>query len=333
MAKNLKFLESERTIELPKTIFPKLFAMAETVKGIISLGPGEPDFSTPNHIIQFAKKKLDEGFTHYSSSGGRPDLKEAIAKKLQKENKISVRDPEKQVIVTAGSTEALFLAMAGVLDVTEEIIIPNPGFLAYRPMAELISAVPVSLELSDDDGFQIDPDKIKKLITPKTTAIMLNSPSNPTGTVFKRALLEEIADIAIEKNLMIFSDEAYEKFVFSGVKHVSIGSFNGMQENVVTFQSFSKTFAMPGFRVGYASGPEWLIKDMEKTHVYTSLATSTISQLAALEAMQNSKSKIAVQKMSNEYEKRNKFICKRLQEIPEFELKKKPEGAFYAFPR
>ncbi len=333
MSKSLRFLESERTLELPKTIFPKLFAMAENVKGIISLGPGEPDFSTPKHIIDFAKKKLDEGFTHYSSSGGRPDLRDAIAKKVKKENKIFVNDSQKQVIVTAGSTEALFLAMTGVLDVTEEIIIPDPGFLAYKPMAELISAVPVSLKLSDENGFQVNPDEIKKLVSPKTRALILNSPSNPTGTVFKKNLLEEIADIAIEHDLIIFSDEAYEKFVFRKAKHVSIASFNGLQENVVSFQSFSKTFAMPGFRVGYAVGPEWLIQDMEKTHVYTSLATSTISQLAALEALRNPESKKSVELMRKEYEKRNKFICKRFQEIPEFDLKVQPEGAFYAFPK
>ena len=328
-----KFLLSKRTYELPESIFAKLFHLAETQKEIISLGPGEPDFDTPKHVIEASKKYLDKGFTHYSSSQGRPELIEEIGKKLKKENKINLSDPQKQVIVTCGSTEALLLSYMTVTDVTEEIIVPNPGFLAYKPGVEFIDGVPVDLNLNEEDGFQVNPDELTKLISPKTRGIIVNTPSNPTGTVLKKKLLEEIADIAVEKNLMIFSDEAYEKFVFGKGKHYSIGSFNGMENNVVTLQSFSKTYAMPGFRVGYAAGPEWMIKEMTHTHIYSTLSAPTISQLAAFTALKDKRSIKSIEAMRKEYERRNKLITKRISEIDKLHMSVKPEGAFYAFPK
>lgn len=327
-----EFLCSKRTLELPKTVFPELMTMATQVKKIISLGPGEPDFTTPKHIIQFAKKKLDEGCTHYSSPGGKPELKEAIAKKLKKENRIKA-DPDENIIVTCGSTEALLLANMAVLDVTEEIMVPNPGFLAYKPMIELVNADPVDINLSEEDGFQVNPDEIKKKITKKTKAIILNTPGNPTGTVLKKNLLEEIADIAIENNLIVYSDEAYEKIVFGKSKHVSIGSFNGMQDNVITFHSFSKTFAMAGFRLGYAVGPKNIIETMEHIHVYTALTAPTISQLTGSYALNSKKAEKDTERMRKQYEKRNSLITKRIDEIEGLHLEVHPKGAFYAFPR
>jgi len=320
---------SERVAELPHSIFSKFVGLIS--KGVISLGPGEPDFTTPQHIIKAAKKAMDEGYTHYPPTAGYPDLLEALANKLKKTNGIKVDDPQKQICVTCGSTESLLLSMFSTVDPTEAVLIPDPGFFAYGPMLEIMDAEPIPYGLSDADGFQIDIDQMKKLIRPKTVGIVLNTPSNPTGTVLKRSVLEEIADIAVDNNLMIISDEAYEDFVFNGQKHVSIGSFNGMEDYVVTNFSFSKSYAMAGFRVGYAVGPQKFIETMSKDHVYTSVSAPAISQRAALAAVTGPQK--CVEDMRKEYEKRRNYMLKRLDGINCLEVKTKPEGAFYVFPR
>jgi aminotransferase len=318
---------SERFFELPSSEFAEIMKIAEEDKTVISLGPGEPDFTTPKHIIQFAKKKLDEGYTHYSSPQGRIDLREAIAKKLRKENKIDVTANE--IIVTCGSQEALFLATLALVDPGEKIIVPNPGFLAYIPMVESVTGTQTSIPLLEEDGFEIDPEKVEELIDNRTQALLINTPNNPTGRILKKKTLEELADVVVEYDLKVFSDEAYEKFVYDDNKHISMGSLNGMKEYVITFQSFSKTYAMPGWRVGYAAGPEEIIQSMTRLHLYCGLCSPTLSQLAALEALRGSQK--CVEKMRKEYDKRRKLITKRLKEIPNITCLN-PEGAFYAFP-
>lgn len=328
MRKQVRDGIAKREWQLPKTEFTKIMEIAEEAKDVISLGPGEPDFTTPRHIINFAKKKLDQGYTHYSSPDGRDELKELVAKKLKKENGIDV--PPERIVVTAGSQEALFLALMVLVDPTEQVLVPDPGFLAYKPMVEVLDGVAASLPLHENEGFQVNPDRIKELIEPgKTKVLIINSPSNPTGTVLKKKVLEEIADVAVENNLVIFSDEAYEKFVYDGAKHVSVGSLNGMENYVVTFHSFSKTYAMPGWRVGYAAGPPDIINAMVRCHLYTSVCASTISQLAAAQALKGPQKEIG--KMRREYDRRRKMLIKRLNEIPKISCLK-PEGAFYAFP-
>ncbi len=315
---------SERERELPDAVIGKLLKIAVEDKSVVSLGPGEPDFDLPAPIIKFVKNHAGD-CNHYSPPGGRAELKNAIVKKLKKENKIDT-DPE-NVVVTCGSQEALLLATACTMDVSEQIIIPNPSFLGYLPTFELFNAFPVALELKEEDGWSINPDMLKGVIDKKkTNAIMLNSPSNPTGNVLSKKVLEEIADIAVENDLYVFSDEAYEKLTY-GKKHVSIGSFNGMGNHVVTFQSFSKSYAMCGFRVGYAVGPKLLVDAMTKTHIYSTLAAPTISQKVATDALTIKKS--YVEKMNKEYDRRRKFIVKRLNEIGLRTVI--PHGAFYTF--
>ncbi|TAL46746.1 pyridoxal phosphate-dependent aminotransferase [archaeon] len=316
---------SERFFGLPSSEFSEILQIAEENKHVISLGPGEPDFATPKHIRNFGKRMLDKGFTHYSPPGGRKELREAITKKLKKENKIHA-EPE-NVIVTAGSNEALNIAIEATTDPGQNVLVPNPGYLSYIPMVESLSANPISIPLLEDDGFELDPDAIKKLANNKTRVLIINSPSNPTGRILKRKTLEEIADIAIEKNLVIFSDEAYEKFVYSG-KHVSIGSLNGMHSRVVSFFSFSKTYAMPGFRVGYAAGPKEIIQAMTKLHIYNTICAPTLSQVMAEFALKSTQK--PVEKMVKEYDRRRKLVIKRLHGMNlSFQ---EPEGAFYAFP-
>jgi aminotransferase len=319
---------SERETQLPVSTIGELIKIAEEEKGIISLGPGEPDFDPPRNIINFACKKLREGFTHYSPPGGRSELREAVAKKLKRDNGISV-SPD-QVIITSGSTEAILLNLICTIDPGEGVLIPDPGFLAYKPTVEILNGMPLCIPHREKDGFQFSVEEAEKIVIPERTKVMIiNTPSNPTGVVFKKKTLEEIADFACEYGLLVISDEAYEKLVYEDERHVSIGSLNGIEDRVITLQSFSKTYAMPGFRVGYAAGPEELINAMKKVHIYSSICAPTVSQLAALEALRGPQ--LAVKRMVKEYDRRRKLITKRLNEIPGFSCVQ-PRGAFYAFP-
>ncbi len=319
---------SEREEELPVLTIGKLLHIAEENKSIISLGPGEPDFSAPKNIIKAAKRALDKGLTHYSPAAGRSDLKEAIIRKLSRDNKIHA-NPE-NVVVTTGSTEAIMLALMCTIDPGEGVMVPDPGFLAYRPTVEALSGMPIAITLHEEDGFQLDVERMEKAIMPeKTNVLILNTPSNPTGAVYNKKALEEVAGFAIEYDLLILADEAYEKLVYGDAKHVSIGSLNGMEDRVLTLHSFSKTYAMPGFRLGYAVGEEKLISAMTKMHLFTSLCAPTVSQVAAIAALKGSQEPVKM--MVREYDRRRRMIVKRLNEIPGFRCTE-PKGAFYAFP-
>lgn len=322
---------SERVTELPTSEFETIMRVAKEDASVISLGPGEPDFDAPKPVVNATIKALQEGKTHYSSIPGIPALRELIARKLKKENHISLDDPMNQICVTAGSTEALLMGLMTVVDAGEEVLIPNPAFLAYEPMVDLVTGDPVSYKLSDKDGFQIHPEEMEDKITNKTKAIILNTPSNPTGTVLKKKVLEEIADIAVEHDLIVFSDEAYEKFCFGKGKHVSMASLNGLGDHVLTFHSFSKSYAMPGFRLGYVAGHPELVHKMSQIHIYTSLAASTANQYGAMAALQLNKSH--VEKMKTSYDERRKLTLKLLKDTPTLHVEVEPEGAFYIFPR
>ena len=330
MLKKLKVCKipiSERELDLPRTQFVEIMKIAGERKDIISLGPGEPDFDTPKHIIDFAKKQLDLRKTHYTPIGGITEVKEAFAEKLKKENKIEV-DPEKQIIVTVGAKEAILLSLMSLMDPGDSALVPNPGYVAYIPIIDSLNGRPLSLQLKLEENWENDLDRAKKLMTDKTTLLILNSPSNPTGTVFSKKKLEEIADFARDNCLIILSDEAYEKFVYDDAKHISIGSLNGMENHIVSIYSFSKTYAMPGFRVGYAAGPEDIIKAMTRLKLGTTLSTPTISQLAAKYAVESTQK--PVMGMLKEYSRRRKLMCKRLADIG-LDCGN-PKGAFYMFP-
>jgi len=301
--------------------------ITETHPEIISLGAGEPDFPAPPNVIQAAERFLEKGYTHYAPMQGRRELREALVEKLKKENKIDTDKDE--IIVTCGSKEAILLSVMTLVNPKEEVIIPNPGYIGYRPIVEVLDGKAVSIPLKEDDNFEYHSEILKKLITKKTKLIIVNTPSNPTGTVFRRKTLEEIADIAVDRNLMILSDEAYEKLVYDKAKHISTASLNGMKEHVITIQTFSKTFAMCGFRVGYAVATEDIIKEMEEFKLCTTISAPTFSQLAAVEALKNSKK--YVERMRREYDRRRKMLVKRLNQLPNISCIK-PEGAFYAFP-
>lgn len=316
---------SERERQLPELEIGRLLRIAVERKDVISLGPGEPDFPAPKPIVQLTKKFADK-CSHYSPPGGLKELREAITKKLRKENKI--RALPENIVVTNGSQEALLLAIACSIDVSEQVILPNPSYMGFLPAFELFNAGIRFVPVREENNFEIDPDEVDKAVDPKKTkAILINSPSNPTGNVLRKKVLEQIADIAVEHDLYVFSDEAYEKIVYDDAKHVSIGSLNGMQDYVVTFQTFSKTYAMCGYRLGYVCAPAALAKAVKDTHVSTTVCAPTISQLVGVEALKLSRK--YTDAMVKEYDRRRKMLVKRLNELGLHTPT--PKGAFYTF--
>jgi aspartate/methionine/tyrosine aminotransferase len=326
----LRSVISEREVELPKAEMENLLKVAVERKDVISLGPGEPDFGPPKHVLSAAKLALDRGFTHYSPVEGRKELREAIAKKLKRENRISVSPDD--VLVTCGSSEAIMLAMLATVDPGEAVLVPDPGYVEYIPIVEMLNGAALSIPIRPNEGWQIAPEGVLwQLKEPqRVRAIILNSPANPTGAVYTKKTLEAIADIAVEYDLLIISDEAYEKFVYGKTQHVSPASLNGMADYVLTLQSFSKTYGMAGFRVGYAAGPPKVIKAMTDLHVYSTICAPTISQMAALAALKGPQGDI--RKHVAEYHRRRDYVCKRLSELDQFTCVK-PEGAFYVFAK
>jgi len=317
---------SERTKSIRESGIARSLLVFERDPSVISLSAGEPDFKAPGNVIAAAKRSLDAGCTHYSPIQGRLELREAIAAKLKKENKIEAT--AEGVVVTSGSNEAILLAMLSALNPGDEVIVPDPGYPSYGPIAKTIEAVPVHLHLEECDGFDVRPGQLEKLATDKTKMLILNSPSNPTGALLNRKTLEEIADVVVEKDLTVLADEAYEKLVYDGAEHVSFASLNGMEEYTITVQTFSKSYAMTGFRVGYAFAQEEVTKAMVKLKICTTLSSPTVSQLAAIEAL---KAERHAQRMRREYDRRRKMVVKRLGGLRGVHFVR-PKGAFYVFP-
>jgi aminotransferase len=317
---------SERTKVIGPSKIEQSLRILEQHPEIISLGAGEPDFPAPKNVVTAAKKYLDKGYTHYAPLQGKIELREAIAKKLRKENKMDVNADD--VIVTCGSKEALLLAFMVSIDEGDEVIIPNPTYLSYAPIAQMLDGISVPIKLREEKNFELIVDDAKDFLTNRTKMLVINNPTNPTGAVYSKKTLEEIADFAVENDIMILVDEAYEKFVYEG-KHISLASFNGMEDHVITTQTFSKTFAMTGFRVGYAVAPENVITEMKEFKLTTTLSAPTAFQMAAIDALKNSSKYVAG--MKSEYARRRKMLIKRLNEIPKISCSN-PKGAFYAFP-
>lgn len=314
---------SERESGLPEAMIGQLIEFAVERKDVISLGPGEPDFDMPAPLVSYARRMANK-CNHYSPPAGRKELREALAKKLKKDNKIRA-DPE-NIIITTGSQEGLLLALACSIDVSEEIVLPTPAFLGYLPTVELLNGVVREVPLRASAQWQPFAEDIEAAITKKTQAIILNTPSNPTGSVLTKKTLEELADIAVEHDLYIFSDEAYEKIIYDA-KHVSPAALNGMHGHVVTLQTFSKSYAMAGYRVGYVVAPPKLARAIEKIHVYSTIGAPTVSQLLAVQALKLPKR--YVDSMVREYRRRRDMIVRRLNSIGL--ATQKPQGAFYAF--
>jgi aminotransferase len=304
----------------------KFFDIVATMKDVISLGIGEPDFTTPQSIVQAGIRSLQSGETHYTSNVGILDLRKALSAHLEKLYQVSY-DPA-DIVISVGGSEALYLAATAIIDPGDEVIIPTPCFVSYQAEIHMAGGVPVEIPCRIENSFEVDPKDIAAAITPRTKAILLGYPSNPTGAVASRECLLEIARLAEEHDLIVFSDEIYDRLVY-GFNHVCFPSLPGMWDRTVLLGGFSKDYAMTGWRIGYAAGPHHLMQGLLRIHQYTVMCASTTAQVAATEAILHGEED--VQAMVEEYDRRRKLIVSGMNAIGlrTFE----PRGAFYAFPQ
>lgn len=318
---------SKRVRQIPFSGIRKFFELVKKSKDVVSLGVGEPDFPTPAPIKDEGILAIEQDFTSYTSNYGELELREKIAEKLRKENKINV-NPQDQVLITTGTSEALDLVFRAVLDPGDEVLVPEPSYVSYKPCVWFTHCKPVPIPMKEENDFRIQAEDVKKKITKKTRAIIVASPNNPTGSVLKKQDLMGIADLAVEHDLLVISDELYEKLIYDGEKHYSMASFTGMSDRVLTINGFSKSYAFTGWRLGYAAGNPELIEAMMKIHQYTMLCAPSISQHAALKTFECEK---YVKEMVKEYDRRRKLLVKGLNELAKVRCVT-PKGAFYAFP-
>ena len=304
-----------------------MFAMADKIQGVTNLGIGQPDFDTPLHIRDAAKVGLDQGFTRYPPAAGFQDLREAVAQKVERENKLKA-DPETEVFISVGAMQGIFNVMLHLVNAGDEVIVVDPGY-DYYSQIRLFGGVPVRVAVKEENRFKLDPEDIRKAVTPKTKAIILNTPSNPTGAVFDRESLEKIAAICKEHEIMVISDEPYEHILFDGNEHVSIGSLDGMKDLTISIYTLSKSYAMTGWRVGYVVAHKAIIAEMEKLMEHMVSGVTAVAQRAALAAISNSQD--CVKQMVERYAKRRELMYNGLNNIKGISCVK-PESTFYAFP-
>jgi len=304
----------------------KFFDILNTMKDVISLTVGEPDFKTPWHIRMAGIESLEKGKTHYTSNSGTVELREEIAAYLNRKIHVSY-DPIKEIIVTVGGSEAIDLAMRALINPGDEVIVPQPAFVCYGPIAALAGGVPVYLDTKVENRFKLTAKELRSLITPKTKLLVLPYPSNPTGAIMEKEDLEALAEVLRDTNIMVLADEIYAELTY-GKEHVSIASLPGMRERTIIASGFSKAYAMTGWRLGYLAAPWEITTQMLKIHQYAIMCSPTTSQYAAVEALRNGQGD--VEEMRAEYNRRRRYIVGGLRSIGIdcFE----PEGAFYVFP-
>lgn len=316
---------SKKIMEIEPSGIRRFFDVANTMENVISLGVGEPDFDTPWHIREEGIYSLEKGRTYYTSNAGLLPLRQEISRYLGERFHLPYSADE--ILVTVGGSEAIDIGFRAMLDPGDEVIIPEPCFVSYLPCVKMAGGVPVQIALEEKDQFKLTGRKLKEAITDKTKIIVLPFPNNPTGAVMTAEELQVIADIVKEHDLFVMSDEIYSELSYQG-KHVSIASIPGMAERTIVINGFSKSFAMTGWRLGYAAGSAEVIKQMIKIHQYIIMSSPTTSQYAAIEALRNGMED--VERMRESYNQRRRFLVKELNDmgIPCFE----PYGAFYVFP-
>lgn len=304
----------------------KFFDIVSEMKDAISLGVGEPDFDTPWHIRDEGIYSLEKGRTFYTSNAGLKELKVEIAKYIQRTQNISY-DVDHEVIVTVGGSEAIDIALRAMVNPGEEVLIPQPSYVSYEPCAILAGAVPVIIELKEENEFRLTAEELKNAVTDRTKVLILPFPNNPTGAIMEKEDLEAIAEIIREKDIFVISDEIYAELTYKE-KHVSIASLPGMQERTVLINGFSKSYAMTGWRLGYACAPQIIMEQMIKIHQFAIMCAPTTSQYAAVEALKNGDDDVAM--MRESYNQRRRFLMHEFREmgLECFE----PYGAFYVFP-
>jgi aminotransferase len=315
-----------RLDKVPPSGIRKFFDLIAGMEGVISMGVGEPDFSTPWNITEAAIRSLEKGFTMYTSNAGMPELRKELAAYLKRTYGLEY-DPNTELLITNGVSEGLDLAVRAILDPGEEVIMPDPGYVAYPAAVLLADGVPVQVPTHSENGFRLSATDVRDAVTSRTKAILIGYPANPTGAVMEMDKLAEIADVARQRRLLVISDEIYSLLVYD-MKPVCFASLPGMKEHTILLGGFSKAFAMTGWRIGYAAARPEIIEGMTKIHQYTALSSPTMGQVAALEALRSGEPE--AQKMIDEYDRRRRVIVKGLNDIGLscFE----PKGAFYAFP-
>jgi aminotransferase len=328
MARKILMKASDKVGLIKPSAIRKMLDLSAGMSNVIHLEQGEPNFVTPKHIVNAAVEAMNEGLTHYTDTNGTLELRQAIAEKLEKENKIFA-DPKTDVTVTSGSQEAMFTAALGFLGLGDEALVIDPYYPAYFEDTLLAGAVPVTVPLSAEDDYKIEIAMLEKRVTRKTKMIWICNPSNPTGHVFSKRDLEILAEVAKKHDLVVFADEIYEKIVYEGQKPVSIASLPGMEERTITVQGFSKAYAMTGWRIGYMVAAKNLSSTLRTLHYYATLCPNIISQKAALAALKGSQE--CVREMLAEYVRRRKLV---LNELSKMEMLScvPPKGAFYVFP-
>ena len=318
---------SDKTVSLKPSGIRKFFDLVSEMKDAISLGVGEPDFDTPWHIRDEGIYSLEKGRTFYTSNSGLKELRQEICSYMKRTQGIDyVWD--KEVFITVGGSEAIDLMFRAMINEGDEVLIPQPSYVSYEPCAILADAVPVIINLKNENQFRLTPEELEAAITPKSKILVLPFPNNPTGGIMEKEDLEAIRQIIIKNDLYVLSDEIYGELTYTGKPHVSIASLPGMKERTIVVNGFSKAYAMTGWRLGFACGPQDIISQMVKIHQYAIMCAPTTSQYAAVEALRNGDEDVRM--MRESYNERRRFVLHMLDEmgIPCFE----PMGAFYVFP-
>lgn len=305
----------------------KFFDIAEQMEDVISLGVGEPDFQTPWQIRQAGIRSLENGRTKYTSNWGLIQLRNEIARYVKRKYNLSY-DPEHEILVTVGGSEAIDMCVRAVVEPGDEVIIPQPSYVCYEPAVALCGGVPVIIETKAENEFKLTKEELLAHLSPKTKAVILPYPCNPTGAIMEKADLEALAEVLRERDIVVISDEIYAELTFGDMRHVSIASLEGMAERTLVVNGFSKTFSMTGWRLGYACGPQPLMEQIVKIHQYMIMCAPTTSQYAAIEALRSCDD--AVEEMLEEYDVRRRLLVSGFNKLGL--TCREPKGAFYAFP-
>jgi aminotransferase len=317
---------NKKVTEIKPSGIRKFFDIVSEIPDAISLGVGEPDFDTPWHIREEGIYALERGKTFYTSNAGLLELRQEITAYLSRRYDLDY-DYRKETLVTIGGSEAIDAALRAMLDAGDEVLVPEPSYVSYVPCIKLADGVPVSIALKEEDRFKLTKQELLDAITPRTKILIMPFPNNPTGGIMTREDLEDIAKVVCEKDLFVISDEIYSELTY-GRDHVSIASLPGMRERTIVINGFSKSYAMTGWRLGYACGPEKIIRQMTKIHQFAIMCAPTTSQCAAIEALKNGDAD--VERMREAYDERRRYLVTRLNEMGLHTFE--PEGAFYVFP-
>jgi aminotransferase len=317
-----------RVSAVPASGIRRFFDIIATMPDVISLGVGEPDFVTPPQIIEAGVRSLREGQTHYTSNYGMIELRRALAIHLERRYGVTY-DPESQILITVGVSEAVAVTMEALVDPGDDVVLHEPSYVAFSPSIVFCGGLPVAVRTRFEDGFALDPALLEAAITPRTKVLLLSYPCNPTGAVLPAETLRTVAEIAARHDLLVISDELYDRLVYGDHRHVAFSSLPGMKERTVLIGGFSKAYAMTGWRLGYICAPAEIIEGIQKVHQYAIMCAPTVSQHAAITALQEAEAE--VERMRAQYDHRRRLIVDGFNRIglPTFE----PKGAFYCFPR